>query len=202
MKMRKILLFTLCVLMVSAMATMVYAAGKNGQSGKSNTGHLYFYEKTPIDPNPELTPWPIVEDGAWGKMKYNLSGETLDIVFNGHGLEPDVCYMLIYYPDPWPGTGLVCLGVGAADLDGNVHIQSSTTTGDLPIDSDDNASVGAKIWLILCDDLDCDTGVWDAWNPTEYLFEATWTGIGFDDINDPAPSKNSTNTTTWATIKS
>ena len=58
-------------------------------------------------------------------MKYSLSGETFDFVFNGHGLEVDEEYMLIYYPDPWPGTGLICLGEGTANGGGEVHIAGS-----------------------------------------------------------------------------
>ena len=53
------------------------AAGKNGPAGKSNIGHLYLYEKNPTD-------WTIVEGGAWGKMKYNLSGPEFDFVFSVH----------------------------------------------------------------------------------------------------------------------
>ena len=61
-------------------ASVVVAKGKTGPAGKSNTAHLYLYEK-------DSTSWEIVEDGAWGKMKYNQSGEELCLVFNGHGLE-------------------------------------------------------------------------------------------------------------------
>lgn len=64
--------------------------GKNGQAGKSNVAHLYFYEKTG-DPD-----WEIVEDGVWDKMKYNLTGPEFDFVFNGHGLETGSTYTSIF----------------------------------------------------------------------------------------------------------
>jgi hypothetical protein len=32
--------------------------------------------------------------------------------------------------------------------------------------------VGAKVWLVLADDLSGDGTAMTAWNPTEYLFEA------------------------------
>ena len=150
--MRKYLILVLIVLLIGALSIGVLA-GKTGQAGKSNTAHLYLHEKVPADL------WPIVEDGAWGKMKYNLSGETFDFVFNGHGLVEGTEYTLIYYPDPWPGNGLICLGTGTVDEFGDVHIMGSVDTGDL---------TDAKIWLVLSDDVD---SIMTGWNPTEYLFE-------------------------------
>ena len=102
--MKKVLvaLTVLCLLAVSGSVAM---AGKTGPAGKSNTAHLYLYEKDPAT-------WEIVDGGAWGKMKYNLSGPEFEYVFNGHGLEAGEDYTLIYYPDPWPGGGLICLGDG------------------------------------------------------------------------------------------
>lgn len=143
--------------------------GKYGAAGKSNTGHLYLYEKNPAD-------WTIVKDGARGKMKYNLSGQTFDFVFNGKKLEPNVDYSLIYYPDPWPGNNLIVLGTGTANKSGNIHIQGSANTGNLPTTADQNYNggkdPGAKIWLVKSSDITT-TGTphMTAWNPTEYLFE-------------------------------
>ena len=62
--------------------------GQNGQAGKSNIAHLYLFEKD--------TSWDVVTGGAWGKMKYTLSGPVFEFVFNGHGLMPDANYTLIY----------------------------------------------------------------------------------------------------------
>jgi len=140
----------------------VVLAGKNGPKGNSNVAHLNLYEK-----NPDT--WEIIPDGARGKMKYNLSGPTFDFVFNGHGLEYGLEYTLIYYPDPWPGNGLICLGSDTADEEGNVHIKDSVNTGNLPADHDEND--GAKIWLVLSSDVDCENQSMIGWNPTEYLFE-------------------------------
>jgi hypothetical protein len=152
--MKKYLILVLIVLLIGALSVGVLA-GKTGQAGKSNIAHLYLYEK---DPNT----WEIVEDGAWGKMKYNLSGATFDFVFNGHGLAEGTEYTLIYYPDPWPGTGLICLGSGTVNEEGDIHIADSSDTGDL---------TDAKIWLVLTDDIDCGVSFKNVWNPTEYLFE-------------------------------
>jgi len=147
--------------------------GPSEPAGKSNFAHLYLYEKDPAT-------WEIVGGGAWGKMKYNLSGPEFDFVFNGHELEPGEDYTLIYYPDPWPGTDLIQLGSDIANEEGHVHIAESVNTGDLPAEDDQNYSDGAKIWLILSSD--CDEENMTGWNPTEYLFE--YDLITFDDTDE------------------
>lgn len=180
--MKKLLVLALILAVTGGLVvTPVLAAGKTGPVGKSNIGHLYLYEKDPVT-------WEIVEDGAWGKMKYNLSGSTFDFVFNGHGLERGWSYTLIYYEDPGLGPwtvppNIICLGSGTANGNGNVHIQGTVDTGDLPTEDDVNYPDGAKIWLVLSDDVDCDNEVFRwRWNPTEYLFE--YDLITFDDTNE------------------
>jgi hypothetical protein len=175
--------------------------GPSGQAGRSNVAHLYLYEKTG-DPD-----WDIVVDGAWGKMKYNLSGETFDFVFNGHGLLPGVEYELIYYVDPFDQSqwatlhSIMCLGTGTANGGGNVHIAASVDTGDLPnplVDpnADENlttytwdSSTGAKIWLVPKTDISCELGQFTAWNheveDNIYLFEEEL--INFDDTTPIGP---------------
>ncbi|MHC4696794.1 MAG: hypothetical protein ACYTFA_08640 [Planctomycetota bacterium] len=153
--------------------------GKNrGRAGNSNTAHLYIHEKDPAT-------WDIVKGGAWGKMKYNLSGSSLKFVFNGHGLMMDGDYTLIYYPDPWPAYDLICLGDGMADEEGNVHIMGDVDTGDLPAEGDEND--GAKIWLVASMDVDCEGDDVNppqmiGWAPEEYLFE--YDLITFDDTDE------------------
>jgi hypothetical protein len=155
-----------------------YAKG-NGQAGKSNIAHLYLVEKNPSD-------WMIVPDGAWGKMKYNLAGPTFDFVFNGHGLEPDTSYTLIYYADPWPGNNPgAYIASGTSDNDGNIHLAGSVDLGtDIPNPSDGNYPLGGKIWLVLSNDYNsgnAQTGPMTGWNPTEYLFE--YDLIKYDDTD-------------------
>ena len=171
----KKLVYTLITLMVLAVflvgcttivpETDLSGKGPNGPAGNSNIAHLYLYEKSG-EPD-----WEILEDGAWGKMKYNLSGDEFEFVFNGHDLEARSDYTLIYYPDPWPGNGLICLGSGVANKGGNVHIAASCDIDFLPVVLDDNFPDGAKIWLVLSEDVDCENQLMIGWNPTEYLFE-------------------------------
>jgi hypothetical protein len=174
--------------------------GPSGPAGKSNVAHLYLYEKSETD-------WQILEKGAWGKMKYRTSGPSFNFVFNGKKLIPGGEYTLIYYPDPWPGNGLICLGTGVANGGGNVHIKEAAfNVPDLPIldidlnhpenpghqDCIDNSTCieGAKIWLVLSSDVECNTVEsvpphMIGWNPAEYLFEDI--GILFDYMEPVTP---------------
>jgi len=124
-------------------------------------------------------------------MKYNISGPEFDFVFNGHGLVPGDDYTLIYYPDPWPVNGLICLGSGTVNEEGDIHIAASVDTGDLPAVEDENYPEGAKIFLVLSDDVDCEnqgmtnwTGPWpgNTVGINIYLFEGEQ--ITFDDTDD------------------
>lgn len=162
--MKKYIILVLIVLLIGALFVVVMAGGPSGKAGKSDIAHLYLYQKTYVDPL--VGDYIVVDGGAWGKMKYNTSGSTFDFVFNGHELEVDAEYTLIYYPDPWPGEGLICLGEGIVNDEGNIHIAGSIDTGvDLPISGDLNAdtstttledgSIGAKIFLVPSDDVDC-----------------------------------------------
>jgi len=173
MNLKKLAILALIAVLGCSTAVSVVSAGPSGPAGKSNVGHLYLYEKDP-------STWQIVPGGAWGKMKYNLSGPTFQFVFNGHGLVPGSNYTLMYYPDPWPGNGLICFGSGTANGYGDVHIQGAVNTGDLPAASDANYPGGAKIWLVLSSDVSCGTAM-VGWNPTEYLFE--YKLITFDDTD-------------------
>lgn len=140
----------------------------NGPAGRSNKALLYLCEK-------DMSTWEPV-DGAWGKMSYNQAGAEFSYNFIGHGLKPGTGYTLIYYPDPWPGNGLVCLGEGRANRGGNLHIKSSADTGNLPSEDDDNA--GAKVWLVLAGDVQCgEDSMMTGWNGADYLFE--WDLITF-----------------------
>ena len=149
--MKKYLILLLIVFVIVSLTVAVLAVGQHGPAGISNIAHLYLHEK---DAN-----WDIVDGGAWGKITYNLSGSTFDFVFNGHGLVPGNYYTLINYKS-W--SVVICLGSGIADEYGDVHIADSVDTGNL---------TGAKIWLVLSDDVDCENAKMIGWDPTEWLFE-------------------------------
>jgi len=155
-------------------------ADYNGLNKPGKTKHLYLYEKEPTGD------WLTVEGGAWGKMVYTPVGKTFRFNFEGHGLEPGTDYTLLYYPDPWPGTGLVCLGTGTANQGGQIHISERVNTNDIPTEDDANEE-GGKIWLVLSSDVDCEGAQMIGWNPTEYLFE--YNLITFDNTDYTAPTE-------------
>lgn len=149
-------------------------AGKMKMMG--NWLRVYLYEKDPVT-------WDVVgRGGAWGFLDYRPKGTVFRFLFVGKQLEPFTNYTLIYYPDPWPGDGLICLGSETADENGKVKIVGKgdptkefyvepISTGNLPAAEDLNAEYGAKIWLVLSSDVDCVNQQMTGWTPTEYLFE-------------------------------
>jgi hypothetical protein len=118
-------------------------------------------------------------------MRYNLWGDEFSLVFQGRNLKPNTDYTLIYYPDPWPGTGLLCLASGKTNAAGNLALVNLEfpMTHSLPAPFDANyhpmspsGAVGAKIWLVLSADVKCPTesdasSQMNAWNQDSYLFE-------------------------------
>jgi len=58
----------------------------------TDVAYLLLYKK---DSN-----WDIVEDGAWGNLKYNLAGPQFDYEFYAFGLKKIEDFSLIYYADP------------------------------------------------------------------------------------------------------
>jgi len=153
-------------------------------------------------PLPGQGPWPVLNDKTRsGRLEYSLWGDKFRFSFSGHGLMPATKYTLIYYADPWPGNrGLICLGSGQSTPDkakgkgkwkwgqkgGNleIHGEADIKTS-LPVPTDGNynpvppnsGAVGAKIWLVLSDDVQCEptsqitTPQMVKWNPVSYLFE-------------------------------
>lgn len=157
----------LTVVVLSASVLAVNPAAYNGlkDNGKSSVNQLYLFEKN--------SDWEIVEDGAWGKMIYNENKDKF--VFNGHMLEENMEYSLIYYPNPWPGTGTMVLGTAEADEEGDVHIKGTFDFLKIPTETDENYNEGAKIWLVTSESIFQVEGEdyfeFNSWMPEEYLFE-------------------------------
>jgi hypothetical protein len=194
---KKMLVLVIVLAMVFGFAPFVSAKRCFDPHLKGPIGFLYLIEK---DVN-----WKPVFGGAYGKMHYNIWGEEFNFWFEGHGLVQDQEYTLIYYPDPWPGYGLICLGSGIAHgKGGNVAIWGRANLDtDLPAPGDANATanppsgaVGAKIWLVLSSDVDC-TGAlgtqpdpeMTGWNPSEYLFEFNLINYYHTEVDDSCKKK-------------
>ena len=195
--MKKILILMM-VVTVALLASAVMA----DENGESKAGRLFLFQKCDSIGCPPIGngPWPILPDSnSWGRLDYSLWGDNFKFSFSGRGLQPATKYTLIYYPDPWPGTGLICLGSGQStplkgkskgksgnqghgkggQKSGNIAIHGKVDTGSLPASYDTNfnpagssGAVGAKIWLVLTDDVQCTDGPhMKNWNPAAYLFE-------------------------------
>ena len=153
-------------------------------------GELYLYEKNPSDGS-------IVPGGAWGKMSYAREGTALEFVFSAYHLRPGVSYTLIYFPGPWPAEGLVCLATATGDSEGTVQVKGSVPIAHLPAKYDANYAAGAKIRLVLSDDIDWGKGGSMArkrmrrWNPTQYLLEAKLINFSITRAGCNAPGQKS-----------
>jgi hypothetical protein len=134
---------------------------------------IYLYEKDP-------TTWNVIGDGGAARLKCLPEANYFHFMLHAIKLLPETSYTLIYYPDPWPGAGLICLGSGTTDLSGYLHIKTfgnyanytpPVSTGNMPKDYDYNFGYGAKIWLVPSADVNCAAQTMTAWNPEQYLFE-------------------------------
>lgn len=142
----------------------LYAEQIGGTGPVGTSGSMLMENKDPVT-------WAIISDGISGTLNYNTSGSTFDYSFSGVAPVNNAAYELIYYVDPWPGTGGCSIGTGSSDGSG---IISFAGTPELNMDL-----VNAKIWLVL--DADYDGTSMTAWNPTSYLFETNV--INYDDTD-------------------
>jgi hypothetical protein len=202
----------MAVIMLTVLASTAMAdPGGDGKAViETKAGTLFLFQKCQLQPLVEGVggvqafdvygcptvpgPWPILPTNRWGQMKYNLLGDKFKFSFEGKKLVPNTKYTLIYYPDPYPGENLICLGSRKSNGAGNLQINGSReiTTGlptpddanFLPQDPPGSGAVGAKIWLVLSADVDCEgtpAKVVDpsvapvphmtGWTPQDYLFE-------------------------------
>jgi len=138
--------------------------------GESNVAFSHYYELLYTN---FPTEYEVVWDGAWAKMKFNLAGSTFDYVFNGHGLEPNTGYTLVYWTGGWPS---IVVSSGTTDDEGNIYLEGSY---DFNHDLTD-----ASIWIVLSSDLWVLDGLcWPTvWNPNDYLWPET---INYDDTDVP-----------------
>jgi hypothetical protein len=199
------------VIMLTVLVSVAMACDETVQNGK-----LLLFQKCDASltdpdiydangcPLPGQGPWPIFANGAWGDMHYTVLGDKFKFSFEGEKLQINKGYTLIYYPDPWPGKNLICLGSGTTDGAGNIKIAGSKkfTDGDgnptgLPMKYDANfypispsGAVGAKIWLVPSADVTCTGDITNptamvAWNPAAYLFEGNMIVYQYQFTNEP-----------------
>ncbi len=134
------------VIMLTVFASTAAVAGPGGDRKaviETKAGTLFLFQKcqlpVPVEPVEEAQadgfdeygcpmvdgPWPILPTNRWGQMKYNLLGDKFKFSFEGKKLLANTDYTLIYYPDPWPGENLICLGSRKSNGAGNLQINGS-----------------------------------------------------------------------------
>ena len=146
------------------------------------TGLLVLENKTG-DPD-----WQIIDDTYKATLTYNMTSPTFNYSLTGRAPLVNTKYCLIYYADPWAGTGAL-IGCGSTGEDNrNISFSGSKELGmDLPdwgTYADENHPEGAKIWLVTAEDYNGNnesTGPMTAWNPADYLFETAL--ITYDDTD-------------------
>jgi hypothetical protein len=105
-------------------------------------------EVNSTDPSCGFTnsPW-----APYGTFTYTPEGPDFEWEFQGQGFVPTGStyhhYLLVYYPDPWPGRDLVCLADGIPDRQGTFSLSGSWTYAPDVIDG--------KIWIVRRDWVDC-----------------------------------------------
>jgi len=192
----------MAVIMLTMIASTAMARSMGGwhHHHETKTGNLFLFQKCDAAlfettefydefgcPNPSEGPWPILSTERWGQMQYNVLGDKFRFSFEGKKLVPDTDYTLIYYPDPWPGENLICLGNGTSNKGGNLQIHGdveiivdeapsglpASYDGNFKPASESSGAVGAKIWLVRSADVDCSSDLPQmiGWTPQDYLFE-------------------------------
>lgn len=117
--------------------------------------------------------WNPIPGGAAGTLVYCPTDELFNYTFDGTNLNQTE-YCLIYYPDPWPGNGLIILGIGTPGSNGSLHLEGSLDTGDMPAAFDQNYGTGAKIWLVPSNYVNQTLAKLTGWNQSQFIFEIEW----------------------------
>jgi hypothetical protein len=192
-------LMAIIMLTVITSSAMASSKGSGHYKHEAKVGKLFLFQKCDENGCPEegAGPWPILPTARWGQIQYNLLGDKFRFSFEGKKLVTNTDYTLIYYPDPWPGDKLICLGTGKTNRCGNLQIhgdmeimaedgEGGLVNSGLPASYDANfnptapsGSVGAKIWLVLSEDVNCGDpeavppvkSSMIGWTPQDYLFE-------------------------------
>ncbi len=142
------------------------ADGINGVDG-ADLG-LNILTLHPKDSNDPL--WPIIDGQKGGVLVFNSSGPEFQYVLSAHGLLTATEYSLIYYADPWPGTGGFLIAEGTTNASGSLFLIGEVDlASSIPVAADTNYPDGGKIWLVPSSDYGA--GEITNWNPLDYLHE-------------------------------
>jgi hypothetical protein len=106
-----------------------------------------------------------------GFLRYERKAPTFNLRLHARGLQRQQDYTLIYFPDPFPGDRLICIASGTTNRGGALSLAGQVELNTrLPAVFDDNYPDGARLLLVLADDVDCDMRRMLTWQPQAYLF--------------------------------
>ena len=115
---------------------------------------------------------PTAETGAVSTGKY-----IVRVVANG--LQKNTQYSLIYYADPWDGTGgheILTFKTSPSSTRRTVSTRINIDSWlPIPCETDANAATGGKLWIVPSSDYA--DGHMTAWNPDSYLFDTALVNI-------------------------
>jgi hypothetical protein len=111
--------------------------------------------------------WTIINDRTSAEVYWN----RFNAYISARGLERKTAYRLIYYVDPWPGTGLKCSKVLYSGCCGYINEYLGWNVAKVLTVLANDGQFDDKIWLVPASDVDCAEGQMTAWNPDRILFE-------------------------------
>lgn len=122
-------------------------------------------------------PWTVKSgDEIYADLTWDGDGAEFVYDLDAHNLASDTDYSLIYYADGWPGNHPgALLGEFVTDSNGDFIAtnEAINLNHDLPHPDDENAAIGAKIWLIPSEAYNDTTFSVNTWPPDQdtWLFE-------------------------------
>jgi hypothetical protein len=112
----------------------------------------------------------VFRQGPWGRLQYNLWGDSVSLALIANGLDRRTGYTLIYpYVDDAGNQHIVCLGSARTNRRGYLHLRARLDICSLPAYDDAHYEYGALLQLVPSQDVDCENGMLSEENNAEYL---------------------------------
>ena len=109
---------------------------------------------------------------SFGMVIFEREAPTFNFRLHALGLKSRQDYTLIYFPDPFPGNNLLCLGHDVSGKRGKLKFANRIDiNSNLPAVYDENYPDGARLRLVPSSDVDCDNRRFVDWRPAAYLYE-------------------------------
>ncbi len=124
----------------------------------------------------------VFRQGPWGRLRYNLWGDSVSLVLTAYGLDRRTGYTLIYpYVDDAGNQHIVCLGSANTNRRGYLNLRARLDICSLPAYDDAHYEYGALLQLVPSQDVDCENSMLSEENNAEYLI--SYTTIRFTDTD-------------------